>query len=120
MELIEIGAIRKQLDEIRGKSVSEQIQNFRKLLSEHGLGSLLPWNSRKDTVIESCLIRIHTVLQTEMMRIICESAEKSCKSAAESSNLSKWSCRWAAIAAVASGIGAIASLACAIIAVTSI
>jgi len=114
----EIDAYRSRLIEFKGRDYAKQVHDAEEMLDSLGLSKAAgDWGNQM--MVSRHLEKINTHLQTEMMRIICESAEKSCKSAEESSEISRKSCRWAAIAAIASGIGAIASLSCAVFAVIS-
>jgi hypothetical protein len=109
------GMTQENIDKIRAKTAEifkgddygKQMVNGQKLLDELGLTRAYLGTGQPEAVF-SYNQTINTYLQTEMMRNICESAEESCKSAAGSSEISRKSCRWAAIAAIA-------SLACAVL-----
>jgi hypothetical protein len=113
MTIEEIDKVRARKAEIKGNNYAEQLDKLRNLIDELGISrAFSPAKDPKDIVM--CYNEIiNTHLQTEMMRNICESAEKSCKSAEESSGISRKSCRWAMWAAIA-------SLACAVLTAVSV
>jgi hypothetical protein len=95
----EIAGVRAKQIEINScKDYSKQKEELRKLNDDLGLSKAFSGNNDPEIVL--CYNeKINSHLQTEMMRIICESAEKSCKSAEKSSKTAKWSCFWAAVSA---------------------
>jgi len=106
----EIEKIKQELYEIqRTSEKSKQLEPI-EFLAKRIEAPIPPYLHDKLTELINEIIRnIHIVLQTETMLNACVSAEQSCELAKQSSTSAKWACIWAAVAAGASVLGAIAA-----------
>jgi hypothetical protein len=109
----EIGKFKQELSEIQKISENPQLLEPVKNLAKR-IGARLaaqPLDGQASFINET-INNIHTVLQTETMLNACVSSKQSCELAEQSSTTAKWSCFWAAIAAIASCISVLLVLFC--------
>jgi hypothetical protein len=105
MTIKEVETYKKELCEIQKIALNKEKWEKLKALAIK-LNTPIPAGLHDDFTIDSInklTHNIHNSLQTEMMLIACTSSE-------QSSTTAKRACTWAAVAAIASAIGAIVAL----------
>ncbi|MBW8000887.1 MAG: hypothetical protein FVQ80_02565 [Planctomycetes bacterium] len=99
--------IKKKLKEISELSEKERPVRLQEIAKEYGVYNFSADGARDTYTLYH---NIHTYLQSEMMCNACISAENSSKLAKQACSSAKWSCIWAAIAAIAACISIVVML----------
>ncbi len=106
----EIEKIEQKLSEILKMPFEKQPGELQKLGNEAGVN--LPHSSERHVQKQTITMTqaMHSFLQSKMMLNACASAETSSDLAKQACNSAKWSCRWAAIAAIVACISIVVML----------
>lgn len=103
----EIKEIEKKLKEMSKLSEKERPARLIKIAIEYGVFNF-PADGTPDTY--TLFKNIHIYLQSKLMLNACASAKTSSDLAKQACNAAKWSCRWAAIAAIVACISIVVML----------
>jgi len=99
--------IEKKLKEMSELSEKERPARLRDIAIEYGV-----YNFSADGALDTYTLfkNIHIYLQSKLMLNACASAKSSSDLAKQACNSAKWSCRWAAIAAIVACISIVVML----------